>query len=123
MINGCGWRRPKQRNEERNFEGLCRRSLDCKTVSIFAYLSRREQSYKRSGTRLKTESETGERRPTGFENDCFAVYFTLGARGFSGAVSGFGQVLKSDFTVHVFGLRQMKRHTKRSSLSHARKNL
>ena len=62
---------------------------------------------------------------TDFNNkktDCFAVYFTLGARGFSGAVSGFGQVLKSDFTVHVFGLRQMKRHTKRSSLSHARKN-
>ena len=36
--------------------------LDCKTVSIFAYSSKREQSNKRSGTRLKTESETGERR-------------------------------------------------------------
>ena len=36
--------------------------LDCKTVRIFAYLSKREQSNKRSGTRLKTESETGERR-------------------------------------------------------------
>ena len=36
--------------------------LDCKTVRIFAYWSTREQSNKRSGTRLKTESETGERR-------------------------------------------------------------
>ena len=36
--------------------------LDCKTVCIFAYLSRREQSNKRSETSLKTESETGERR-------------------------------------------------------------
>ena len=47
--------------------------VDCKTVRIFAYSSKREQSNKRSGTRLKTESETGERqfffsrftRPTG----------------------------------------------------------
>ena len=38
------------------------RSLDCKTVGIFAYSSTREQSNKRSGTKLKTESETGERR-------------------------------------------------------------
>ena len=36
--------------------------IDCKTVRIFAYSSTREQSTKRSGTRLKTESETGERR-------------------------------------------------------------
>ena len=36
--------------------------LDCKTVSIFAYSSTREQSNKRSGTKLKTESENGERR-------------------------------------------------------------
>ena len=36
--------------------------VDCKTVRIFAYSSTREQSNKRSGTRLKTESETGERR-------------------------------------------------------------
>ena len=35
--------------------------LDCKTVRIFAYSSTREQSNKRCGTRLKTESETGER--------------------------------------------------------------
>ena len=33
-------------------------SLDCKTVRIFAYSSTREQSNKRSGMRLKTESET-----------------------------------------------------------------
>ena len=32
--------------------------LDCKTVRIFAYSSTCEQSNKRSGTRLKTESET-----------------------------------------------------------------
>ena len=38
--------------------------LDCKTVRIFAYSRTREQSNKRSGMRLKTESETGERRPT-----------------------------------------------------------
>ena len=36
--------------------------LDCKTVCIFAYSSTREQSNERSGTRLKTESETGQRR-------------------------------------------------------------
>ena len=36
-------------------------TLDCKTVRIFAYSSQREQSNERSGTRLKTESETGER--------------------------------------------------------------
>ena len=67
--------------------------VDCKTVRIFTYSSKREQSNKRSGTRLKTESETGERQfffsrarktrtPrftdffTDFEKktDCFAVY-------------------------------------------------
>ena len=36
--------------------------IDCKTVCIFAYSSTREQSNKRSGTRLKTESETGGER-------------------------------------------------------------
>ena len=36
--------------------------VDCKTVRIFAYSSTREQSNKGCGTRLKTESETGERR-------------------------------------------------------------
>ena len=40
------------------------RVIDCKTVRIFAYSSTREQSNKRSKTRLKTESETGERRLT-----------------------------------------------------------
>ena len=68
--------------------------IDCKTVRIFAYSSKREQSNERSGTRLKTESETGERlsphtlrvcktltpRFTDFlsdfekKSDCFAVY-------------------------------------------------
>ena len=37
-------------------------SVHYKTVRIFAYSSTREQSNKRSGTRLKTESETRERR-------------------------------------------------------------
>ena len=36
-------------------------ALDCKTVRIFAYSSTREQPNKRSGARLKMESETGER--------------------------------------------------------------
>ena len=48
-------------------------------------------------------------------------FSTLGARGFSCAVSGFDQVLKSDlrgFAARVFGLRL----TKRSSPSHTRKN-
>ena len=36
--------------------------LDCKTVCIFAYSSTREQSNERSGTKLKTESETCEAR-------------------------------------------------------------
>ena len=36
--------------------------VDCKTVRIFVYSSTREQSNKRCGTRLKTESEVGERR-------------------------------------------------------------
>ena len=74
--------------------------LDCKTVRIFAYSSTREQSNKKSGMRLKTESETGERRAcearalrarktltprftdffTDFERktDCFAVYHLMG---------------------------------------------
>ena len=38
------------------------RPVDCKTVRIFACLSTRELSNRRSETRLKTESETGERR-------------------------------------------------------------
>ena len=79
--------------EEQKFGSVC--VLDCKTLRIFAYSSTREQSNERSGTRLKTESETGERRfslarfalktltPrftdffTDFEQknpDCFAVY-------------------------------------------------
>jgi len=56
-------------------------SLDCKTVRIFAYSSTGKQSNKRSRTRLKTVSETGETLRlftdffTDFENktDCFAV--------------------------------------------------
>ena len=39
--------------------------IDCKTVRIFAYSSIREQSNKRFGTRLKTESETRLTSPTG----------------------------------------------------------
>ena len=54
--------------------------LDCKTVRIFAYSSAREESNKRSGTGLKTESETLTPRFTDFftdfekKTDCFAVY-------------------------------------------------
>ena len=62
-------------------------SLDCKTVRIFAYSSKREQSNERSGTRLKTERACEARACktltprftdflTDFEKkiDCFAVY-------------------------------------------------
>ena len=62
--------------------------VDCKTVRIFAYSSTREQSNKRSRTRLKTEGERLARfavktltpRFTDFltdfekKTDCFAVY-------------------------------------------------
>ena len=41
-------------------KALC--TFDCKTVCIFAYSSMREQSNKRSETRLKTVTETGVRR-------------------------------------------------------------
>ena len=41
-------------------KALC--TFDCKTVCIFAYSSTREQSNKRSETRLKTVTETGARR-------------------------------------------------------------
>ena len=41
---------------------LLNKVVDCKTVRIFAYSSTREHSNKRSGMRLKTESETGEGR-------------------------------------------------------------
>ena len=101
------WFRSKERrrnDEERDFQCWPREKwnesqkavfdLDYKTVRIFAYSSTREQSNKRSGTRLKTESETGERHEaravrahksltprvtdffTDFEEktDCFAVY-------------------------------------------------
>ena len=37
------------------------KKVDCKTVCIFAYSSTCEQSNKRSGERLKMESETGDR--------------------------------------------------------------
>ena len=37
------------------------KNVDCKTVRISVHSSTREQSNKRSGTRLKTESETGQR--------------------------------------------------------------
>ena len=43
-------------------EGHSFSRLDCKTVRSFEYLNTCEQSNKRSGTRLKTESATGERR-------------------------------------------------------------
>ena len=54
--------------------------LDCKTVRIFAYSSTREQSNKRSGMRLKTESETGERRTRACEARALRVRKTLTPR-------------------------------------------
>ena len=36
--------------------------IDFKTVRLFVYSNTCEQSNKRSGARVKTESETGERR-------------------------------------------------------------
>ena len=52
--------------------------LDCKTVRIFAYSSKREQSNKRSGTRLKTESETGERLQSMEETERVPMWFLVG---------------------------------------------
>ena len=49
-----GWKRGEKRAEKR--------SLDRKTVRIFEYSSTRDQSNKRSGTKLKTQSETRERQ-------------------------------------------------------------
>ena len=51
------------KNTDLNFivVAVTNQEIDCKTVRIFAYSSTREQSNKRSGMRLKTESETGER--------------------------------------------------------------
>ena len=48
-------------NITENYYAICKASftLDCKTVRIFAYSSRREHSNKRSGARLKTKSEMG----------------------------------------------------------------
>ena len=52
--------------------------LDCKTVRIFAYSSKREQSNKRSGTRLKTESETGKwRTATSTHFTLCSLHFTI----------------------------------------------
>ena len=50
--------------------------LDCKTVRIFAYSSTREQSNKRCGTRVKTESDTGERRACETLTPRFTDFFT-----------------------------------------------
>ena len=52
----------KMKHGEKNLPRTAHSSVDCKTVRIFAYSSTPEQSNKRSGARLKTESETGERR-------------------------------------------------------------
>ena len=51
------WRKNRYRQRPRSIFWIV---ADCKTVRIFAYSSTREQSNKRSGTRLKIESETGE---------------------------------------------------------------
>ena len=83
LINETGWSNPGGDTQGKFGLGCASESLqnltllDCETARIFAYSSTRdrhikyilkkkkstrEQSNKRSGTRLKTESETGERR-------------------------------------------------------------
>ena len=48
--------------------------MDCKTVRIFAYSSMRGQSNKRSGVRLKTESETvGRMRRSRFPREALTL--------------------------------------------------
>ena len=64
--------------EEQKFGSVC--VLDYKTLRIFAYSSTREQSNERSGTRLKTESETGERRPWACEARALRARKTLTPR-------------------------------------------
>ena len=66
-------------------------NVDCKTVRIFAYSSTREQSNKRSGTRLKTESETGA-----FEARALRARKTLTPR-FTDFFTDFVIVLQSKF--------------------------
>ena len=79
-----------QKSSSKNTSKLRSKRLDCKTVRIFAYSSTREESNKRCGTRLKTESgrvrlarfahKTLTPRVTDFftdfeeKTDCFAVY-------------------------------------------------
>ena len=58
----CQWRSRQTR--------YATQDVDCKTVDrIFAYSSTHEQSNKRSGTRLKTESET-------WGENAFSDFFT-----------------------------------------------
>ena len=52
--------------------------IHCKTVRISAYSSTREQSNKRSGTRLKTESKTGERRFFSLASHCASLALRAG---------------------------------------------
>ena len=50
--------------------------VDCNSVRIFANSSTREQSNKRSGTRLKTESERLARFALKTLTPCFTDFFT-----------------------------------------------
>ena len=77
-----------------------RRVLDCKTVRIFAYSSTREQSNKRSGMRLKTESETGERRARKTLTPRFTDFFTdsEGKNRLFCSLAGFKPLQTSNFT-------------------------
>ena len=52
--------------------------IHCKTVRISAYSSTREHSNKRSGTRLKTESKTGERRFFSLASHCASLALRAG---------------------------------------------
>ena len=97
--------------------------VDCNSVRIFSNSSTREQSNKRSGTRLKTESERLARFAlktltpcftdffTDFEKktDCFAVYrgrnFRVGVSKTRGRVRDRGGVFKGCFFRVKFRIR------------------
>ena len=63
-----------------NIVGKTMLQNSCKTVRSFAYSSTREQSNKRSGTRLKTESETFFSRLTRCEARALPEHKTLTPR-------------------------------------------
>ena len=73
---------------------MFRSNVDCKTVRIFAYSNTRERGTRNEerGTRLKTESETGERR---FEARALCARKTLTPR-FADIFTDFEKKKKPD---------------------------